>query len=388
MLALFTIGASISADAAAGSGAGDADSAVLEVEKALSSGALGRALARGRAAAEDFPSDGRVRTALGDALVATLFFEEAATEYERARALGSDTPELAAAWASALWSGGRGVRAREVISAARTRWPEQSLLDDLWSGMETDRRLRGGERTAHPEGSAPDFVAGLARKLERGALMEIVGADLDEGFLRAWQAGGLDLTGSSREAFVRGVADSLRKALESGERRIVGYDVDPGTTERDGRTFVTMSVLVEGKWGASQLSMVERAIDEPRLRSVVDPGLLHVMRELGPDDRRRLLDLMRTRTAPNMATVEFELVKKANEWKLADARVEGSPSSLSAMLANMSRLVKDRVVGDPPESTWYRLGYMTGLLLPLALLGVLIWVGLYGVRLRRRRNAG
>lgn len=363
------------------SGAEQAAAAVEQVDSALSSGELGRALRAARSAAKAFPENPSVRIALGDALGAAAFYTEARAEYERARQLGVDTPQLEAAYAFALWSEQQTGRAEAVVSAARVRWPGNAALEEVWTGLEKERRLRSGKHATFAAGTPQAFAAAVAAKVDRGALFEFLRDDLDEEFLKSLKSGGLP-TG---DQFFRGLARGALRKYESQPRRFIGYDVDPGTSQRNGRTVAIVHVLAEGSIGAEQLGILSRAVDDPRLKHLVDPSLLHIMSELAPPDRTRLVELLRTRVWTSFVVFEMEIVNRSGRWKVAEASLDGGSRKLSTLLAEVARLTEQGVLGDSSsESIAYHVGQAIGaLLFCFALIGVPVWVIIRIVRARR-----
>lgn len=369
----------------AASDAEEASAAVEQVDAHLSAGHLGKALRAARSAAAAFPENASVRIALGDTLAAAAFHEDALAEYERARQLGVNTPELEAVYGTSLWSAKQTGRAEAVVSAARARWPGHARLAEIWAGLEQERRLRSGKRATFAAGTAQAFAAATAAKVERGALFEFLRDDLDQAFIRSLNAGGL----VPGDEFFRGLARGVMKEYQSQPRRLVGYEIDPLTSERNGRTVAVIHVLADGGLGSEQLTNLEKAIGDPRLRKVVDPALFHIINELEPPDRARLLELLRTQLWTTVISLEMELVKRSEGWKVAEVLFQEDSRTASSLLAEVARLTNQGVLGkgSPPESRAHRLGRAIGrLTVQVAFVGLVVWLIIKIGRSRRSRR--
>ena len=329
------------------------------------------------------PKSARAHFAYGVVLRAVFRRGEAVDELERARTLAPDDGEVLIELGWALAETGKLERARGLAAVAMKRWPDMAAELDAW--LDRERRIKSGPTEAFPAGSPSAFVAGVMRKLADHQVEAVLREDFDRTFLDRWAADS-EVSAASTDEFIAGLSDEIASAMKerSHGASLQGYEVAAAPTERDGKTYLAVGLLVAARPNASQLAMFEKAAADPSLPVPMDENLARVLRGLEPADRPATLAALGAQTVSSDVAIEFELSGKAGGWKITDVVETGGGLRLSSLMQTVHTLMKRGVVEQPRrKSRAYQIGEAVGRLLG-SLLVIALVVALWR-RHRRRR---
>ena len=362
--------------------AGDVTAASPEQVLALLDGhKYSDALREAKQAVELQPKSGRAHFAYGVVLRAVFRRGEAAVELERARTLSPDDGEVLIELGWALAETGKLERARGLAAVARTRWPELAAELDAW--LDREQRIKSGPTEAFPAGSPSAFVAGVMAKLADHKVEAVLRDDFDRAFMERWAADS-KVSSSSTEEYIAGLADEIEEVLQqrSHGASLHGYEVAAEPAVRDGRTYLTVGLLIDSRPSPAQLEMFDKAAADPSLPVPMDANLARVLRDLDPADRKASLAALGAQTTSSDLAIEFELSGRDGAWKITDIIETASGMRLSGIMKTVRALVDRGVVPAPRQrSRAYQIGQAVG-----RLLGGLLVAGLLIALLRRARR--
>ena len=339
------------------------------------------ALREGKQAVDADPTSARARLAYGIVLRTVFRRGEAVQELERARTLAPDDGEVTVELAWALAETGKMDRARALAAVASKRWPDKTA--DLEAWLDREQRIKNGAAESFPPGSAPAFVAGVMRKLTAHKVDEVLREDFDRAFIDRWAADS-EVSSASSEEFIAGLSDELEKVMKerSHGASLHGYEVAAAASEKGGKTYVAVGLLVDARPNASQLAMFEKAAADPSLPVPMDPNLARVLRGLEPADRPATLAGLGAQTVSSDVAIEFELSGKAGAWKITDVVETAGGLRLSGIMQTIHTLMKRGVVEQPRKrNRAYEIGQAVG-----RLLGSLLIIALVVALWRRHRR--
>jgi tetratricopeptide (TPR) repeat protein len=364
--------------------AGDVAAASPEQVLALLDGQkYSDALREAKQAVEVHPKSARAHFAYGVVLRAVFRRGEAVDELERARTLAPDDGEVLIELGWALAETGKLERARGLAAVAMKRWPDRAAELDAW--LDREQRIKSGPTEAFPAGSPSAFVAGVMRKLADHKVEEVLRDDFDRAFMDRWAAESM-VSSSGTEEYIAGLADELEEVMKrrSHGASLQGYEVAAAPTERDGKTYVAVGLLVAARPNASQLAMFEKAAADPSLPVPMDENLARVLRGLDPADRKASLAALGAQTTSSDLAIEFELSGRDGGWKITDIIETAGGMRLSGIMKTVRALVDRGVVAAPRQrDRAYQIGQAVGRLLG-SLLVIALVVALWR-RHRRRR---
>lgn len=365
--------------------AGDVAASPEQVLALLDAGKYSHALREGKQAVELAPGSARAHHAYGVVLRAVFRRGEAVRELERARTLAPDDGDIAVELGWALAETGKLDRARALAAVAVTRWPDKAA--DLQAWLEREKRIRNGPDRAFPPGSPSEFVARVMRKLTDRKIEEVLRDDFDPGFVDRWASDG-KVSSSGRDQFIAGMAREMEKVMaqRSHGARLHGYEIAPEAAERDGRTYVSVGLLIDSRPTAAQLEMFERAAADPSLPLPMDENLGKVLRGLDPADRAATLAALGTHIASSDVAVEFELGGRTGAWTITDVIETAGGLRLSRIMEVVNELFERGALPEPERpSRAYRIGQAVGRL--IGTLAVVALIIALVVRWRRRRRS-
>ena len=244
--------------------AGDVTAASPEQVLALLDGhKYSDALREAKQAVELQPSSARAHYAYGVVLRAVFRRGEAVEELERARTLAPDDGEVLVELGWALAETGKLDRARGLVAVARTRWP--TLAAELGAWLDREQRIRSGPTGAFPAGSPSAFVAGVMGKLAAHRVEEVLRDDFDRAFIERWAADS-KVSSASTDEYIDGLADSIEEVMKrrSHGASLHGYEVAGEPAAREGRTHVTVGLLIDSRPSPAQLEIFEKAASTRR----------------------------------------------------------------------------------------------------------------------------
>jgi tetratricopeptide (TPR) repeat protein len=342
------------------------------------------ALREGKLAVELQPKSARAHFAYGVVLRAVFRRAEAALELERARTLAPDDGEVTVELGWVLAETGKLERARGLAAAALTRWPDLAADLDAW--LDREQRIKNGPTEAFPAGSPSAFVAGVMRKLADHKIAEVLRDDFDRSFMDRWAAESM-VSSSSTEEYIAGLAGELEEVMDrqSHGASLHGYEVAAEPAVRDGRTYVTVALLIDSRPNPTQLEMFEKAAADPSLPVPMDENLARVLRGLDPADRKASLAALGAQTSSSDLAIEFELSGREGGWKITDVIETAGGMRLSGIMKTIRTLVDRGVVKQPRQrSRAYQIGEAVGRVLGGLLVAALV-IALVR-RARRRRS--
>lgn len=361
--------------------AGDVAASPEQVLALLDAGKYSDALREGKQAAELDDGSARAHYAYGVVLRAVFRRGEAVQELERAQTLAPDDGDVVVELGWALAEIGKLERSRALAAVAKRRWPDKAV--DLAAWLEREQRIRTGPAAAFPPGSPSGFVAEVMRKLSDGKFEEVLRRDFDRGFMERW-AGDSEVSPADLDEYIGGLSRQFEEMMEQRTHgaSLHGYEVAAAATERDGRTYVGVALLVDSRPTATQLEMFEKAAADPSLPVPMDPNLAKVLRGLDPADRTASLAALGAQTVSSDVAVEFELGGRAGAWTITDIVETAGGLRLSRIMEVVQSLMKRGVVEQPRErNRAYQIGQAVG-----RLLGSLLVIGLIVALWRRSRR--
>ena len=351
----------------------------------MEAGKFSSALSAARKAVDDQPSSASAHYVYGYVLRSVFRRREAVAELERAHQLAPEDGDVAVQLAWTLAETGELERARGIADQAAKRGAGEAAELQTW----VDRaRGAAGERRPAPAGSPAAFLTGVMEKLERHKVRDVLKNDVDRAMLDRWAADSGSPSATATDEFVDGVASGLEEAIaaRSTGATLRRYEVADSAAERAGRTYVSVTLLIDSRVTPQQIKLFRSWVADPSLPVPIDPNLQSVLRGLDPADREISLEALAAQSIISEVTIEFELAGAAGRWKIADVVEKDSGFRLSRMVEMIFALSKRGVVDLPKpkrQSSAYQIGYTLGrLIVPIGLIVLVVSL----VRRRRRRQ--
>lgn len=344
-------------------------------------GKYSEALRAGKQAVGATPSSAGAHHAYGFVLRRAFRRREALKELERAHQLSPEDAVIAVELAWVLAETGDLERARSVTAHAAQSAPGEAREVQEW--LDREQRIKNGPDEVFPPGSASGFVAQVMRKLVRHRVEDVFRDDFDRAFLERWAAEST-IPSSSTDEFITRLAGELEEVMEkrSAGASLHGYEVASEPTERDGRTYVDVGLLMDSRFNSTQLETFKKWAADPSLPVPMNEDLATVLRGLDPADRLTTIAALGEQTTTGDLAIQFELTGKSGAWKITDVVQPGSGTRLSSMMGVVRTLVKRGAVEAPsPRNRAYEKGKAVG-----QLLGSLLVVALFIALWRRNRR--
>lgn len=332
------------------------------------------ALRRGAALVQQFPDDAELHYRYGVLLLRVFDAAGARRELERASALAPNNAKAYAALGAMLADSGDEAAAERATARALALNGQEPTALRTQAGISLRRRLRLHSRAVSATTGTPAaIVAAFVAKAIAGPLALAVADYVEANTIDALHMGQTD---AERTAFLNAAAAVWRERTGT----IQGWDVTAIEAPADAvNTTVTLELLIERGWSAERIAEARKRVDAGE-GEVVFGALLQTYHELEPADRAAMFERLTHYPAPVLLTVNIELVRAPNGWRIHDAVVVGSGDRVSG--DPVSRAL---AAAAPPLSQKAALGQRVARIVSRLVIGA-VALGALFFFLRRRRT--
>lgn len=315
----------------------------LEIEGALTEGAVGDALTASEQAIAKYPQRAETWYVRGSALYEAARMREAADAFRQALKRRRDWPDATVKLATATWLLGDPEAAHELVLPALRRAPKHDELRRLDEGLDMDVACRKNFWRTLDEKSPQWAAQHFLLDLKQGEYVRVLTSDIDAPLLNRWLPGGAQTNvRTAVDELVAQVASSLaERALVP---HLIGFVVSDDVQMDGERAKVGVNLLVEVKAAPPLLETLRKASDTGLGMLLIQGSFGELLRSLDHAQREKTLSAL-AEGLTVLRPIFIELVPRAGTWKVVDVKV--APLGSLSLASLMDAEAKKRTAPPP-----------------------------------------
>ncbi len=315
----------------------------LEIEGALTEGAVGDALTASEQAIAKYPQRAETWYQRGSALFQAARMREAADAFRQALKRRRDWPDATAKLATATWLLGDPEAAHEMVLPALRRAPKHDELRRLDEALDMDVACRKNFWRSLDEKSPQWAAQHFLLDLKQGEYVRVLTSDIDAPLLDRWLPGGAQTNvRTAVDDLVAEVKGSLAEQMPVPD--LIGFVVTDEVRMEGERAKVGVNVLVQVKAAPPLLETLRSMGDSGFGLFLLKGGFAEMLRSLEPAQRAETLAAL-AEGYTLLAPIFIELVPRAGAWKVVDVTV--APLGSLSLAALMDAEAKKRAAPPP-----------------------------------------